>query len=106
MKIFKLIPVMALAIALGSCVDDDSNKVDLECSWGVGPGMSNVTYVTDPDGSSHIYDATQVYFTFHIDRANVDIAFTDMTLGPFKKLASPPPLPPTRPQNMPGGRPR
>lgn len=87
MKIVKLIPIIALAIALGSCIDDDSNTVDLECSWGVGADVSNVTYVTDPDGTSHIYDATQVYFTYHIDRANAEIAFTDMTLGPFKKVS-------------------
>lgn len=86
MKTIKLLPLAVMALALTSCMDDDKNVVEISCYWPeeVSP---NLTYVTDPEGASHVYGPSTLSYTFRLEKNEVAITAVSVPLTDSRKVA-------------------
>lgn len=85
MKLIKILPLAALALSLSACVDDDKNVQEVNCVW-PGDDTSNVTFVTDPEGVDHVYEASRLNFNYRLDKSEVQVSALSVPLTETRKV--------------------
>lgn len=85
MKLIQILPLAALALSLTACVDDDKNVQEVNCIWPEG-NVTNVTFVTDPDGIDHVYEASTLNFNYRLDKGEVQISAMSIPLTETRKV--------------------
>ncbi len=85
MKAIKHLPIALLGLAMTGCMNDDQNVQEISCYWPEGD-VSNITYVTDPDGNSHVYEASNLSFTYRIDQGTVGITALSIPLTDERRV--------------------
>lgn len=86
MKTIKLLPLAVMALALTSCMDDDKNVVEVSCYW-PDDNAPNLTYVTDPEGVSHVYGPATLNYNFRLEKNEVSINAISVPLTDTRKVA-------------------
>ncbi|MDE6322419.1 MAG: hypothetical protein K2L93_08995 [Muribaculaceae bacterium] len=86
MKTIKLLPLALMALAMTSCLDDDKNVMEVSCYWPEDL-TPNLTYVTDPEGESHVYGPSTLSYNFRLEKNEVAVTAVSVPLTETRKVA-------------------